>query len=93
MSLRDRLPLLRLNASPKTGLIPHFRMGSEIPKLIHQTYHNRDLPPEVVRNIAQLRLLNPGSPTDRRRQPFCSYLTAGVENGTLSDVVLHRVEK
>jgi len=40
-----------------------------------------------------LRLLNPGSPTDRRRQPFCSYLTAGVENGTLSDVVLHRLEK
>jgi putative phosphoesterase len=40
-----------------------------------------------------LRLLNPGSPTDRRRQPFCSYMTAGVENGTLTDVVLRRLEK
>ncbi|HMA48931.1 MAG TPA: glycosyltransferase [Magnetospirillaceae bacterium] len=60
MSLRDRLPLLRLNASPKTGLIPHFRMGSEIPKLIHQTYSTRALSPEFVRNIATLRLLNPG---------------------------------
>jgi uncharacterized protein len=40
-----------------------------------------------------LRLLNPGSPTDRRRQPFCTYMTAGVDNGTLTDVVLHRVEK
>ena len=40
-----------------------------------------------------LRLLNPGSPTDRRRQPFCSYLTASVDDGTLTDVVLHRVDK
>jgi hypothetical protein len=40
-----------------------------------------------------LRLLNPGSPTDRRRQPFCSYMTASVENRALTDVVLHRFEK
>ncbi len=40
-----------------------------------------------------LRLLNPGSPTDRRRQPFCSYMTASVDNGALADVVLHRLEK
>jgi putative phosphoesterase len=39
-----------------------------------------------------LRLLNPGSPTDRRRQPFCSYLTANVDNGAVTDVVLHRVD-
>jgi putative phosphoesterase len=38
-----------------------------------------------------LRLLNPGSPTDRRRQPSCTYLTARVEGGTLTDVVLHRL--
>jgi putative phosphoesterase len=40
-----------------------------------------------------LRLLNPGSPTDRRRQPFCSYMTAGVDNGTVTDVTLHRIGK
>jgi putative phosphoesterase len=40
-----------------------------------------------------LRLLNPGSPTDRRRQPFCSYMTAIVDNGKLTDVVLHSLEK
>jgi uncharacterized protein len=40
-----------------------------------------------------VRLLNPGSPTDRRRQPFCSYMTANVEDGALTDVVLHRLEK
>jgi putative phosphoesterase len=30
-----------------------------------------------------LRLLNPGSPTDRRRQPVCTYMTAVVVNGSL----------
>ena len=38
-----------------------------------------------------LRLLNPGSPTDRRRQPFCTYMTATVSESALADVVLHRV--
>jgi len=38
-----------------------------------------------------LRLLNPGSPTDRRRQPYCTYLTARVADGRLEDVVLHRL--
>ena len=36
-----------------------------------------------------MRLLNPGSPTDRRRQPVCTYLTAEVADGALPDVVLH----
>jgi hypothetical protein len=35
-----------------------------------------------------LRLLNPGSPTDRRRQPECTHLTARVSDGALADVVL-----
>ncbi len=35
-----------------------------------------------------LRLLNPGSPTDRRRQPTCTYMTAVVEGGVLLDVAL-----
>lgn len=40
-----------------------------------------------------LRLLNPGSPTDRRRQPHCTYMTATVADGELTDVELHRVER
>jgi putative phosphoesterase len=40
-----------------------------------------------------LRLLNPGSPTDRRRQPTGTYLTAAVEAGTLTDVTLHPVSR
>ncbi|MEV6172383.1 metallophosphoesterase [Streptomyces sp. NPDC051954] len=38
-----------------------------------------------------LRLLNPGSPTDRRRQPHCTYMTATVTDGDLRDVELHRL--
>jgi hypothetical protein len=38
-----------------------------------------------------LRLLNPGSPTDRRRQPYATYLTTGLSGGRLTDVTLHRL--
>lgn len=40
-----------------------------------------------------LRLLNPGSPTDRRRQPYCTYMTCTVTQGVLGDVVLHRLPR
>ncbi|MEU8790475.1 metallophosphoesterase [Streptomyces sp. NPDC048643] len=39
-----------------------------------------------------LRLLNPGSPTDRRRQPHCTFMTATVtDDSRLTDVTLHRL--
>jgi putative phosphoesterase len=38
-----------------------------------------------------LRLLNPGSPTDRRRQPACTYMTARASAGELREVALHRL--
>jgi len=38
-----------------------------------------------------MRLLNPGSPTDRRRQPFRTFLVATVDDGRLSDVELRRI--
>jgi putative phosphoesterase len=40
-----------------------------------------------------LRLLNPGSPTDRRRQPTHTWMTAGIADGRLDDVVLHHLEQ
>jgi uncharacterized protein len=40
-----------------------------------------------------LRLLNPGSPTDRRRQPNCTYLTVTVWDGRLEDLWLHRLPR
>jgi putative phosphoesterase len=36
-----------------------------------------------------LRLLNPGSPTDRRRQPHGTYLTAVAADSRLGEVTLH----
>ncbi|HWU59388.1 MAG TPA: metallophosphoesterase [Microbacteriaceae bacterium] len=44
-------------------------------------------------SAAGLRLLNPGSPTDRRRQPTCTYMTAQVESGVLTQVGLIPVER
>jgi uncharacterized protein len=40
-----------------------------------------------------LRLLNPGSPTDRRREPYCTYMTAEVGEGELREVTLHRLPR
>jgi uncharacterized protein len=39
----------------------------------------------------RLRLLNPGSPTDRRRQPTHSWMTAGTSVGALTSVTLHHL--
>lgn len=38
-----------------------------------------------------LRLLNPGSPTDRRRQPVHTMMTATIDAGTVRQVVLAEV--
>ncbi len=38
-----------------------------------------------------LRLLNPGSPTDRRRQPTHTWMTATTNAGALSDATLHHL--
>jgi uncharacterized protein len=38
-----------------------------------------------------LRLLNPGSPTDRRSQPHRTLVTATAAGGELRDVTLHRL--
>ncbi len=42
-------------------------------------------------SVAGLRLLNPGSPTDRRRQPHCTYMTLTLVAGRVEDVELHRL--
>ncbi|TNH26125.1 metallophosphoesterase [Micromonospora orduensis] len=40
-----------------------------------------------------LRLLNPGSPTDRRSQPHATYLEAEITEGRLTSVRLHRLPR
>jgi putative phosphoesterase len=38
-----------------------------------------------------LRLLNPGSPTDRRRQPHATFMTTEISGGRLGDVQLTQI--
>lgn len=40
-----------------------------------------------------LRLLNPGSPTDRRRQPHCTYMQVDLADGAVAGVELHRLPR
>jgi putative phosphoesterase len=42
---------------------------------------------------AGMRLLNPGSPTDRRRQPRCTMMTLTLTHGLLRDLELHGVAR
>src|SRR4051794_12345958 len=40
-----------------------------------------------------LRLLNPGSPTDRRRQPHGTFVTAVAAGGVLDEVTFHTIPR
>ncbi len=40
-----------------------------------------------------LRLLNPGSPTDRRRQPFATFMTLEIDAGRVGPLALHQVTR
>jgi putative phosphoesterase len=67
------------------------RMSDAYPDIDVLVFGHSHIPWDTVTGTG-LRLLNPGSPTDRRRQPFCTYMTAVVEQSELRDVVLHRIE-
>lgn len=47
-----------LNAQPRD--LPRVERGVTIPKIIHQTYKSRDLPPQFQASIDQLKAANPG---------------------------------
>jgi putative phosphoesterase len=66
------------------------RMSSAYADLDVLVFGHSHIPWDTVTSTG-LRLLNPGSPTDRRRQPHCTYMTAEAENGGFSDVLLHRL--
>lgn len=38
-----------------------------------------------------MRLLNPGSPTDRRSQPAATYMTLDIDAGVIGPVTIHRL--
>jgi putative phosphoesterase len=68
------------------------RMAAKYPNTDVLVFGHSHIPWDTTANTG-LRLLNPGSPTDRRRQPFCTYMTVTVDKAAVSEVVLHRLER
>lgn len=99
--LRARLPEvaraelggLRFGVVHETGAAQgrERRCAQRFPELDVLVFGHSHIPWDTTSADGRLRLLNPGSPTDRRRQPYCTYLTATVEAGRLTAVELHRL--
>ncbi len=66
------------------------RMATRFPQCDVLVFGHSHIPWDTTAPTG-LRLLNPGSPTDRRRQPACTYLTAQIRDGALTEVVLHHL--
>ncbi len=64
------------------------RMDDAFPDVDVLVFGHSHIPWDTV-TPRGMRLLNPGSPTDRRRQPHGTYLTATVDASGLRDVTLH----
>ncbi|HEX2299014.1 MAG TPA: metallophosphoesterase [Pseudonocardiaceae bacterium] len=98
--LRARLPEvarvelagLRLGVVHETGAARgrEQRCDRAYPDLDVLVFGHSHIPWDTV-TPGGLRLLNPGSPTDRRRQPHCTYLTARIEEKALRDCEWHCV--
>ncbi|KAA9165735.1 metallophosphoesterase [Amycolatopsis acidicola] len=87
---RAELDGLRLAVVHETGAATgrEKRCAEQFPDADVLVFGHSHIPWDTVADNG-LRLLNPGSPTDRRRQPECTYLTASIERGELTDVELH----
>ncbi|MFF9905796.1 metallophosphoesterase family protein [Streptomyces olivaceus] len=68
------------------------RCAARFPDLDVLVFGHSHIPWDTTADTG-LRLLNPGSPTDRRRQPHCTYMTAEVTGGLLTEVTLHRLPR
>jgi putative phosphoesterase len=65
------------------------RCAAKFPDADVLVFGHSHIPWDTVADTG-LRLLNPGSPTDRRAQPHHTYMTAEIRDGALADVTLHR---
>lgn len=63
------------------------RMDAEFPNVDVLVFGHSHIPFDAVTPNG-MRLLNPGSPTDRRRQPVATFMTVVIEDEKLGDVQL-----
>ena len=102
--LRERLPEvarvqlagLRFAVVHETGAAAgrERRCAAAYPDVDVLVFGHSHIPWDTVATRADgstLRLLNPGSPTDRRRQPTFTWMTAVARDGELATVTLHRL--
>ena len=75
------------DAGPKTGRLT--RMRKRFPQAAAVVFGHSHIPLHEQAEDDGFQIFNPGSPTDRRRQPSCTYMTASIEDGKLTDVILH----
>ncbi|SNY61785.1 metallophosphoesterase family protein [Paractinoplanes atraurantiacus] len=66
------------------------RCAARFPDVEVLVFGHSHIPWDTIASTG-LRLLNPGSPTDRRRQPHATFMTADVAGGRLTAVELHRL--
>lgn len=66
------------------------RMDQAFPDIDVLVFGHSHIPWDTVAPSG-MRLLNPGSPTDRRRQPHCTYMRAVADAGALTSVELIRL--
>jgi putative phosphoesterase len=88
---RERIEGVRLGVVHETGPAAgrEQRMDEAYPDLDLLVFGHSHIPWDTT-TARGLRLLNPGSPTDRRRQPFRTYLTVVLDEGRV-EPTLHRI--
>jgi putative phosphoesterase len=101
-ALRERLPEvarvevegLRLGVVHETGAATgrEVRCSARFPDLDVLVFGHSHIPWDTTSDTG-LRLLNPGSPTDRRRQTHCTYMTVTADAGRLVGVALHALPR
>lgn len=101
LALRVRLPEVgratvdgvRLTVTHDTGPARgrEDRMDARFPDVDVLVFGHSHIPWDGV-TPRGMRLLNPGSVTDRRRMPHCSYMTAVLRDGRLAEVRLHELK-
>jgi putative phosphoesterase len=91
---RVDLEELRIGVVHETGAASgrEARMDAAYDDLDVLVFGHSHIPWDTV-TTRGIRLLNPGSPTDRRRQPVCTMMTAVADAGVLRDVTLVPVER